>query len=282
MMLNRWNFPDLGLGLGLRPVHFNHILADWPAVDWFEILSENYMDTQGRPLHVLDQIAERYPIVMHGVSMSIGSTDPVDFDYLRKLKALAQRVQAVWLGDHVCWTGVAGRNGHDLYPIPYNEETLSFLVERIRTVQDFLEQPLVLENASTYLTFANSTMPEEVFLRRMVEEADCGLLLDVNNVYVTCRNHDLDPWSYLDGIPYDRVVQIHLAGHTDKGTHCIDTHDGRVIDAVWELYAEVERRTGGRATLLEWDANIPPFAEAHAELLKAQQFRHSAKAAYAS
>ncbi len=282
MMPNRWNFPDLGLGLGLRPVHFNHILENWPAVDWFEILSENYMDTEGRPLHVLDQIAERYPIVMHGVSMSIGSTDPVDFDYLRKLKALAERVKAVWLGDHVCWTGVAGRNGHDLYPIPYNEETLSFLVERIRTVQDFLEQPLVLENASTYLTFANSTMPEEVFLRRMAEQADCGLLLDVNNVYVTCRNHDLDPWSYLDGIPYDRVVQIHLAGHTDKDTHCIDTHDGRVIDAVWELYADVERRTGGRATLLEWDANIPPFVEAHAELLKAQQFRHSPKAAYAS
>ncbi len=282
MMPNRWNFPDLGLGLGLRPVHFNYILENWPAVDWFEVLSENYMDTEGRPLHVLDQIAERYPIVMHGVSMSIGSTDPVDFDYLRKLKALAQRVKAVWLGDHVCWTGVAGRNGHDLYPIPYNEETLSFLVERIRTVQDFLEQPLVLENASTYLTFANSTMPEEIFLRRMAEEADCGLLLDVNNVYVTCRNHDLDPWSYLDGIPYDRVVQIHLAGHTDKDTHCIDTHDGRVIDAVWELYAEVERRTGGRATLLEWDANIPPFAEAHAELLKAQQFRHSTKVAYAS
>ncbi|MEE8077665.1 MAG: DUF692 domain-containing protein, partial [Pseudomonadales bacterium] len=195
MMPNHWNFPDLGLGLGLRPVHFNYIVENWPAVDWFEILSENYMDTEGRPLHVLDQIAERYPIVMHGVSMSIGSTDPVDFDYLRKLKALAQRVKAVWLGDHVCWTGVAGRNGHDLYPIPYTEKTLAFLIERIRIVQDFLERPLVLENASTYLTFANSTMPEEEFLHRMAEEADCGLLLDVNNVYVTCRNHDLDPWS---------------------------------------------------------------------------------------
>ena len=219
---------------------------------------------------------------MHGVSMSIGSTDPIDFDYLRKLKDLAERVEAVWLGDHVCWTGVAGRNGHDLYPIPHNEKTLAFLIERIRIVQDFLERPLILENASTYLTFANSTMPEEEFLRRMAEEADCGLLLDVNNVYVTCRNHDLDPWSYLEGIPYDRVVQIHLAGHTDKGTHCIDTHDRRVIDPVWELYADVERRTGGRATLLEWDANIPPFTEAHAELLKAQQFRHTAEVAHAS
>lgn len=281
-MRNLWNFPDLGLGLGLRTVHYNYILENWPAVDWFEILSENYMDTEGRPLYVLDQVAERYPIVMHGVSMSIGSTDPVDFEYLRKLKELAERVHAVWLGDHVCWTGVAGRNGHDLYPIPYNETTLAFLSERIRIVQDFLERPLILENPSTYLTFANSTMPEEEFLRRMAEEADCGLLLDVNNVYVTCRNHGLDPWSYLAGIPYDRVVQIHLAGHSDKGTHCIDTHDDRVIDAVWQLYAEAERRSGGRAALLEWDANIPPFPEAHAELLKAAQFRHPHEVAYAS
>ncbi len=273
MIPNRWNLPDLGLGLGLRPVHFNYILEAWPALDWFEILSENYMDTEGRPIYVLDQIAERYPIVMHGVSMSIGSTDPIDFDYLRKLKALAERVSAVWLGDHVCWTGVAGRNGHDLYPLPYNDETLAFLVERIRIVQDFLERPLVLENASSYLSFANSTMPEQDFLRQMAEDADCGLLLDVNNVYVTCRNHDLDPGAYLDGIPYDRVVQIHLAGHTDKGTHCIDTHDSRVIDAVWGLYADAEQRSGGRATLLEWDARIPPFSVAHAELLKAQQFR---------
>ena len=270
---NRWSFPDLGLGLGLRTAHFNHILEHWPPVAWFEIMSENFMDTEGRPLYVLDQVAERYPIVMHGVSMSIGSTDPVDFEYLRKLKALAERVNAMWLGDHVCWTGVGGINGHDLYPIPYNEETLALLVGRIRSVQDFLERPLILENPSTYLTFANSTMPEEAFLRRMAEEADCGLLLDVNNIYVTCRNHDLDPWAYLDGIPYDRVVQIHLAGHTDKGTHCIDTHDGRVIDPVWELYAEVHRRAGGRAAMVEWDADIPPFEEVHAEILKAQKYR---------
>ncbi|MCI0516216.1 MAG: DUF692 domain-containing protein [Woeseiaceae bacterium] len=276
---NRWNFPDLGLGLGLRPVHFKYILENWPAVDWFEILSENYMDTEGRPAYVLSQIAERYPVVMHGVSLSIASTDPVDFEYLRKLKALAERVNAKWLGDHVCWTGVAGRNGHDLYPIPYNEKTLADLIERIRIVQDYLVRPLILENASTYLSFANSTLPEEEFLRRMAEEANCGLLLDVNNVYVSCRNHDLDPWAYLEGIPYDRVVQVHLAGHTDMGTHCIDTHDGRVIDPVWELYAHVLRRSGSRATLLEWDANIPPFPEAHAELLKAQQYRHTVEAA---
>ncbi len=272
---NRWQFPDLGLGVGLRPVHFKHILDHWPTVDWFEIVSENFMDTEGRPLYVLDQIAERYPIVMHGVALSIGSTDPIDFDYLKKLKALATRVNAVWLGDHVCWTGVAGRNGHDLFPVPYNEETLAFLVDRIRIVQDFLGRPLILENPSTYLTFAASSMAEEEFLARMATEADCGLLLDVNNVYVTCRNHDLDPYTYLEGIPYDRVVQFHVAGHTDHGTHCIDSHIGPVIDPVWQLYADVYQRTGGRSTLLEWDAEIPSFDEVHAEALKAKQFQHS-------
>lgn len=279
---NRWNLPDLGLGIGLRTVHFNHILKNWPQLDWFEILSENYMDTEGRPMYILDQIAERYPIVMHGVSLSIGSTDPIDFDYLRKLKKLATRVDAVWLGDHVCWTGVAGRNGHDLFPIPYDEETLAFIIDRIKIVQDFMERPLILENPSTYLSFASSTMPEDEFIARMAEGSDCGLLLDVNNVYVTCRNHDLDPQAYLENIPYDRVVQIHLAGHTDKGTHCIDTHDGRVIDAVWELYADVQKRAGNRATLLEWDAEIPSFDEVHAEALKARQFRSELEIRYAS
>ncbi len=275
---NKWNLPDLGLGVGLRTVHFNHILERGPDVDWFEILSENFLDTEGRPLHVLDQIAEQYPIIMHGVSMSLGSTDPLDFEYLRKLKNLADRVRAVWLGDHVCWTGVAGRNGHDLYPIPYNEEGLAHIVERIKEVQDFLERPLVLENPSTYLTFTASTMPEQEFISRMAEEADCALLLDVNNVYVTCRNHDLDPFEYLDGIPYERVVQIHLAGHTDKGTHCIDTHNDHVIDDVWEFYRYVHRHAGGRATLLEWDADIPECPVVHSEVLKARRFREQALA----
>ena len=273
---NRWSLPDLGLGLGLRTVHYPHVLEEKPDVDWFEILSENYMNTGGRPMWVLDQVAERYPIVMHGVSMSIGTTDPIDFEYLKELKALAERVNAVWMGDHVCWTGVLGRNNHDLLPVPYDEETLEHLIGRIRTVQDYLERPLVLENPSTYVTFASSTMSEEVFLRRMAEESDCALLLDVNNVYVSCRNHGLDPLAYLAENPYDRVVQIHLAGHTDKGTHCIDTHDGPVIDEVWRLYAEVERRAGSRATLLEWDDHIPPFEEAHAEVLKARRYKLAA------
>ena len=279
---NCWDFPDLGLGVGLRTVHFNHILENWPKVDWFEIMSENFMDTEGRPLYVLDQITERYPIVMHGVSMSIGSTDPIDFDYLAKLKTLAERVNAVWLGDHVCWTGVAGVNGHDLYPLPYNEESLAFLVDRIRIIQDFMERPLILENPSTYLTFSSSTLAEENFLARMAEDANCGLLLDVNNVYVTCRNHGLDPYAYLAAIPYERVVQIHLAGHTDNGTHCIDTHDSHVIDPVWSLYADVQQRAGSRATLLEWDDHIPPFEEVHAEVMKAAQFNQTKEVHHAS
>jgi len=270
---NKWNLPDLGLGIGLRTVHFGHITTHWPEVDWFEIISENFMNTGGRPMQFLDRIAERYPIVMHGVSMSIGSTDPLNWDYLKELKRLADRVKPVWLGDHLCWTGVLGRNSHDLLPVPYNEETLKHVVKRIRQVQDYLERPIVLENPSTYMTFKASTLSEEEFIARMAEESDCGLLLDVNNVYVSSRNHDLDPFAYLRKFPYERVVQIHLAGHTDKGSHCIDTHDGPVINPVWKLYADVMKRAGGRATLLEWDDKIPEFAEVHAEVLRAKRFR---------
>jgi uncharacterized protein len=270
---NRWGLPDLGLGLGLRTQHFGHVLERWPEVDWFEIVSENFMNTGGRPMQVLDLIAERYPIVMHGVSLSIGSTDPIDLDYLAELKKLAERCKAVWLGDHVCWTGVAGRNNHDLLPLPYDEATLAHLVERVRAVQDFLERPLALENPSSYVTFARSTVPEGEFLARLAEEADCALLLDVNNVYVSCRNHGWDAGEYLAAIPYERVVQIHLAGHTDKGTHCIDTHTGHTIDAVWKLYAEVVRRAGRIATMVEWDQDIPEFDVVHAEVLRAREYR---------
>jgi hypothetical protein len=260
------------LGVGLRTTHFAHILDQHPSVDWFEIISENYMDSRGRPAYVLDQIAERYPIVMHGVSMSIGSTDPLNMAYLRKLQALVQRVDAHWVSDHLCWTGVATLNSHDLLPLPLNEESLAHVVERIRIVQDMLERPLVLENPSSYVTFADSTMSEWEFIRRMAEEADCGLLLDVNNVYVSSVNHDFDPVEYIEAVPHERVVQIHLAGHTDMGTHCIDTHDGRVIEKVWRLYHLAHQRTGGVSTLLEWDANIPPFEEMHAEVLKARRY----------
>jgi uncharacterized protein (UPF0276 family) len=272
MKTNRWGLPDLGIGVGLRTVHFGYVLANQPAVDWFEILSENFMDTGGRPLYVLDQVAERYPIAMHGVSMNIGSKDPLDWDYLRKLKELARRTKAHWVSDHLCWTGVAGRNTHDLLPIPFTEETLKHVVERVRVVQDFLERPLVLENPSTYLMFSESTLSEWEFITRMAEEADCGLLLDVNNTYVSSFNHELDPVEFIDSVPHDRVVQFHLAGHSNYETHLIDTHDNYVIPPVWELYQQAHRLTGGVSTLLEWDARIPPFPEVHAEVLKAKKF----------
>ena len=270
MNVSRLGHPNLGLGVGLRTVHFPHLLEHQPDVDWFEIISENFMDSRGRPRYVLDQLAERYRIVMHGVSLSIGSTDPLNFDYLRKLKSLADAVHAEWISDHVCWTGVAGRNTHDLLPLPYHEASLKHVVERIRIVQDVLERPLVLENPSSYVTFTASTMPEWEFVARMADEADCGLLLDVNNVYVSSVNHDFDPVEYLDSIPCERVVQFHLAGHTNMGTHLIDTHDGHVIDPVWELYRHAHRLTGGASTLLEWDAKIPPFPVVHAEVSKAR------------
>lgn len=268
----RLGHDHLGLGIGLRTVHFQHILNEKPQVDWFEIISENFMDSGGRPRYVLEQIAERYSVVMHGVSMSIGSTDPLNLEYLQKLKKLATAVQAHWVSDHLCWTGVAGLNSHDLLPIPLNEETLQHVVDRIRIVQDVLERPLVLENPSSYVTFADSTMTEWEFLSRMAEEADCGLLLDVNNVYVSSRNHDFDPREYIENVPHERVVQFHLAGHTNLGTHIIDTHDDHVINPVWELYRLAHRLTGGVSTLLEWDAKIPEFPVVHAEVLKAKQF----------
>lgn len=267
----RLGFPFLGFGVGLRAAHFQHILQEHPDVDWFEIISENYMDSGGRPRYVLEQIAERYPVVMHGVSLSIGSTDPLDVDYLRKLKQLADAVAARWISDHVCWTGVAGRNAHDLLPIPFNEDTLRHVVARIAVVQDVLERPLVLENPSSYVTFAHSTMTEWEFLSHMADQADCGLLLDVNNVYVSAVNHDFDPWEYLEHLPHERIVQFHLAGHTDLGTHCIDTHDRQVVDAVWALYQRAQQLAQGSSTLLEWDANIPPFGVLEAELDKARK-----------
>jgi uncharacterized protein len=272
MISARLCHPNLGLGLGLRTVHYQHILDKTPNVDWFEVISENYMDSGGRPRYVLEQVAERYPIVMHGVSLSIGSTDPLNFEYLHKLRDLARATKALWISDHVCWTGVAGRNTHDLLPIPYTEQALAHVSERIRVVQDVLERPLVLENPSTYVTFADSTMPEAEFLTRMTEATGCGLLLDVNNVYVSCFNHDQDPFAFLRSIPHERVVQFHLAGHTNCVTHLIDTHDGRVVNPVWELYRLAHQLTGGVSTLLEWDARIPPFPVVHAEVLKARGY----------
>ena len=275
MANNRWGYPDLGFGIGLRSVHYEHILENNPKIDWFEILSENYMDTGGRPLWILDRVAERYPVVLHGVSLSVGSCDAIDFDYLRKLKELGKRINARWISDHLCWTGVSGMNTHDLLPMPYTDESLKHTIERVRTIQDFLERPIALENASTYLEFSASNWAECDFISRLAEEADCGILLDVNNVYVSSFNHGFDPKAYIDKIPSDRVIQHHLAGHTHKGTHILDTHSDYVIDTVWELYRYTYRRMGGIATLLEWDASIPSFEIVHAEALKAKRYRES-------
>lgn len=271
-MGNCFDLPNLGVGLGLRTVHYGTILSQHPPVDWFEIISENFMETEGRPLHVLDQVAERYPMVMHGVSLSIGSTDPLDTAYLHRLKALRDRVGAVWLSDHLCWTGVNGRNTHDLLPLPYTEESLKHVVGRVRQVQDFLEGPLMLENPSTYVGFAGSTLTEWDFLAALCAETGCGLLLDVNNIYVSAFNHGFSTDTYLAGIPKDRVVQFHVAGHTHCGTHMMDTHIGPVIDPVWDVFAKAYKHTGGAAMLLEWDAEIPPFEQVHQEALRALEY----------
>ncbi|HEX9203738.1 MAG TPA: DUF692 domain-containing protein [Vicinamibacteria bacterium] len=277
-MSNRWDLPDLGIGVGLRTVHFGHILSQHPAVDWFEVLSENFLNTGGRPLHVLDQVVERYPVALHGVSLSIGSTDSLDLEYLKELKSLADRTRARWVSDHLCWTGVLGRNTHDLLPMPYTEEALRHTIARVREVSERLERPLVLENPSSYVEFAASTLTEWEFLARLAEEADCGLLLDVNNVYVSAFNHGFDPREYIAGIPADRVVQYHVAGHTNKGTHILDSHSDHALPEVWDLYRQAWARTGPTATLYEWDENIPDFEVVHAEAQKALAHRDASPA----
>jgi len=271
-MIDDLNAKKLGLGLGLRNQHFNYILENNPKVDWFEIISENFMDSYGRPRHILHQIAEKYPVVMHGVSMSIGSIDPLDFSYLKRLKTLSKEINPVWISDHLCWTGVLTINSHDLLPIPLNEETLKHVCERIRIVQDYLERPLILENPSTYLSFEQSTLKEWEFLSHMAQETNCGLLLDVNNVYVSGFNNDFDPITYIENLPHDRIVQMHLAGHQHCGDYIIDTHDREVTNHVWELFRIAWQKTGGVATLLEWDGNIPEFDVYYAELQKAKDF----------
>jgi uncharacterized protein len=270
------DLPRLGLGLGLRNQHFEEILSNRPAVDWFEAISENFMDSGGRPRAVIRAIAERYPLALHGVSLSIGSTDPLNRDYLARLKRLADEVRPAWISDHLCWTGVGGFNSHDLLPMPLTEESLAHVTERVRQVQDILERPLILENPSTYVRFVQSTMGEPEFLRRLADATGCGLLLDVNNVFVSCFNTGADPVAYLEAFPCERVVQMHLAGHQHHGSHIIDTHDRPVRPEVWELFRLAWARTGGASTLLEWDGDIPGFADCHAELLKAERYMDGA------
>ena len=267
---NSFGLPNLGFGVGLRNVHFEHILKHQPPVDWFEAISENFMDSRGRPRYVLDQIAERYPVVLHGVSLSIGSSDPLNHSYLIKLRQLANSIKALWVSDHLCWTGVLGRNTHDLLPLPFNQKSLSHVISRVNRVQDVLQRPLMLENPSSYLTFTEDTLMEWEFMCRLVESTGCGLLLDVNNVYVSSVNHNFNAEYYIRSLPLEHVVQCHLAGHSDCGAHLIDSHDRPVIDPVWRLYQLAWKLTGGLSTLLEWDAEIPSFDELHGEVLKAK------------
>lgn len=262
--------PYLGYGLGLRTEYYDTILEQQPNVDWLEIISENYMVDGGKALHYLDRFRERYPIVMHGVSLSIGSTDPLNQDYLRRLKALVDRINPVWLSDHLCWTGQGGHNVHDLLPLPYNNPAVSHLVDRIKQVQDFLGRQILMENVSSYVTYTHSRMSEWEFYSTVVEQADCLMLLDINNIYVSAVNHGFDPIDYLNGVPLERVQQFHLAGHTDYGDFIVDTHDHPVVDPVWELYARAVERFGPISTMIERDDNFPPFSELMAELDQAR------------
>lgn len=263
--------PYLGYGLGLRKEHYETILREPPAVDWFEILSENYMVAGGKPLYYLDRIREQYPLVMHGVSLSIGGTDPLNQEYLLRLKALANRVEPAWISDHLCWTGVNHTNLHDLMPLPYTWETMRHVVERVSLVQDYLGHQILLENVSSYVAFKESEMTEWEFLCEIAERADCLILLDINNIYVSAFNHNFDPYAYLNGIPVERVRQFHLAGHAHQQDLIIDTHDQPVVDPVWDLYAAAVRRFGSVSTMIERDDNIPPLSELLAELDQARR-----------
>jgi uncharacterized protein len=273
MPANRFNnFTDYGIGIGLRVPHYEHILTRKPVVDWFEIISENFMIDGGRPLNVLDQILEQYRVVQHGVSMYFGSAGRPDREHLRRLKDLVKRTGTPWLTDHLCWGSVDGRYTHDLLPMPYTFEAAKLTAQKIREVRDFLEVPIAVENVSSYAEYHVSEMTEWEFLNEVVERADCGILLDVNNIYVSSRNHNFDPLTYINSVPAERVAQIHIAGHSKFEKYILDTHDHPVIDPVWKLYDRAIQRAGRTATLLEWDDSIPSFKEVHDEALKANRF----------
>ena len=273
MPANRFNgFTDYGVGVGLRIPHYKHIFSQKPVVDWFEIISENFMVEGGNALAVLDQILERYRVVQHGVSMYFGSAEKLNREHLRRLKALVRRTGTPWLSDHLCWGSVDGRYSHDLLPMPYTFEAAKVTARKIREARDFLEVPVVVENVSSYAEFHVSEMTEWEFLNEVVERADCGILLDVNNIYVSSRNHSFNPRDYLDAVPAERVAQIHIAGHSTFEKYILDTHDHPVIDPVWALYERAIEGCGNTATLLEWDQSIPTFEEVHTEALKAEKY----------
>ncbi|HXZ89332.1 MAG TPA: DUF692 domain-containing protein [Candidatus Binataceae bacterium] len=262
--MSHCEFPALGFGVGLRRPHYSEIVDTHPRMDWFEVITENFMVEGGRPLEVLERVRERYPIVMHGVSLSIGSTDPINHDYLRTLDAMARRFEPAWISDHLCWTGVGGHNLHDLLPLPYAEEVVSHVAGRLREVQDILGRRILIENVSSYMAFACSTLTEWEFLGAVADEADCGILLDINNIFVNAFNHGFEAEQYIDSVPVERVKQFHLAGHQDHGRYLLDTHDHPVRAEVWRLYERAVRRFGAVSTLIEWDDRIPEFRELQA------------------
>jgi uncharacterized protein len=270
-----------GFGLGLRTPHYEAVLNEPHAIDWLEVITENYLVPGGKPLDYLERIRRRFPLVMHGVSLSIGSTDPVDFEYLGQVRALAARIEPHWISDHLCWTGIEGRNLHDLLPLPYTEEALASVVERVGQVQDALGRQILLENVSSYLTYRASDMSEWEFLREVAQRADCAILLDINNIYVSSVNHGFDPLTYLQSMPKDRVRQFHLAGHSDVGGHLIDTHDHPIVEPVWDLYCAAVAQFGAVPTMIERDDNIPALSELVAELQIARELgrRHTQRAA---
>ena len=282
MPANRFNgFTDFGVGIGLRIPHYRHIFDKKPVVDWFEIISENFMVDGGRPLHTLDRILEQYRVVQHGVSMYFGSAEPLNREHLRRLKTLVRRTRTPWLTDHLCWGSVDGRYSHDLLPMPYTFEAAERTAQKIRQARDFLEVPIAVENVSSYAEFQVSEMTEWEFLNEVAERADCGILLDVNNIYVSSQNHSFNPYDYLNSVLPERVAQIHIAGHSKFEKYILDTHDHPVLDPVWRLYARAIERCGLTATLLEWDDLIPSFDEVHREALKANRFRKSRRPASA-
>ncbi len=280
MPANRFNgYTDYGIGIGLRIPHYDHILSRKPTVDWFEIISENFMVDGGRPLEVLDQILAQYRVVQHGVALYLGSAGGPDKEHLRRLKALSKRTKTPWVSDHLCWGSVDGTYSHDLLPMPYTMAAARKTAANIRRVRDYLELPIAVENVSSYTEFHASEMTEWEFLAEVVELADCGVLLDVNNIYVSSKNHGFDPYDYLDHVPHHRVAQMHIAGHTKFEKYILDTHDHPVLDPVWKLYAHAIRQCGVTATLLEWDDKIPSFDEVHHEALKAHEFIAQAREA---
>lgn len=261
----------LGFGLGLRPQHYSYILEHRPQIDWFEAITEDYLVAGGKPLHYLNRIRELYPLVMHGVSLSIGSCDPINQEYLKNVKILADKIQPVWISDHLCWTGIDGLNMHDLLPLPYTEEALKHVVDRVKQVQDFLGRQILLENVSSYIEYRESEITEWEFLTAIAEQADCFILLDINNIYVSSVNHHFDPLDYINAMPKNRVRQFHLAGHKNCGDYIIDTHDSAIIDDVWSLYAYAVKRFGRVATMIERDDDIPDFPILFTELQQAKK-----------